>query len=92
MPNRSTRGTSVAAGNGADGKYSDHDDDDDERATGDPPADRRFLLLNLLIVRVGGAVPLAVRRLSCLTVGSLSGLAVRGLASLAALRWRASSY
>ena len=61
-------GTGVAAGNGADGKYGDHDDDDDQRATGDPPADGRLLLLNLLIVRVGGAVPLAVRRLTRLAV------------------------
>ena len=65
---RDACGTGVAAGNGADGKYGDHDDDDDQRATGDPPADRRLLLLNLLIVRVGAAVPLPVRRLTRLAV------------------------
>ena len=97
---RDACGTTVAAGNGTDGKDSDNDDDDDQRGTGDPPANRRLLLLNLLIVRVGAAVALPVRRLtrlavsrlSCLTVCSLSGLTVRGLASLATLRRRTSSY
>ena len=46
LPNRSTTsGARVAAGHGTDGKHRDDNYDDDQRGTGDPPADRRLLLL-----------------------------------------------
>jgi hypothetical protein len=46
LPNRSTTtGARVAAGHGTDGKHRNDNYDDDQRGTGDPPADRRLLVL-----------------------------------------------
>ena len=88
----------VAAGYGANGKHRNDNDDDNQRSTGDPPANRRPLLLQLLIVRVSGGVALTVRRLAvsglatlpvelaALAVGGLPSLAVGDVRTLAGLR------
>ena len=72
---------------GADGKHPNDHYDDNQRSTGDPPADRRLLLFQLLIVRVGGGVALTVRRLAVSGLATLpmelAALAVCGLSSLA---------
>ena len=71
----------------ADGEHGHDDNHDHQCGTGDPPTNRRFLFLQLLIVRVRAAVALAERGLamrglsSCLAVG-LAALTV----ALAALR------
>ena len=58
------------------GEDGDDNDGDQERPTGDPPADRRPLLLNLLIVRVA-AWSAAEGLLTCLAVGTAGLLSVR---------------
>ena len=68
---RPARSASVATGHSTDCKHGNDNYDDDERATRNPPAEGRFLLLLLLIVRVRAVITMAVRR-----------LAVRGLSTL----------
>jgi hypothetical protein len=87
LPSQPATRADTAAGDGADGKHGHDDNHDHQCGTGDPPTNRRFLFLQLLIVRVRAAVALAVRGLpmrglsSCLAVG-LAALTV----ALAALR------
>jgi hypothetical protein len=45
LPDRTARGAGTAASHRANGKHRNDNDDDDERYTGNPPADRRLLLL-----------------------------------------------
>ena len=82
-----TAGADSATCDGTDGKNSNDHNDDDQCGTGYPPADGRFLVLKLLIVRVRAAYARVIRRLtvhsrSALTV-LLAALAVRRLSGLA---------
>jgi hypothetical protein len=45
LPDRTARRAGAAASHRANGKHCNDNDDDDERYTGNPPADRRLLLL-----------------------------------------------
>ena len=81
LPSQPATRADTAAGDGADGEHGHDDNHDHQCGTGDPPTNRRFLFLQLLIVRVRAAVALAERGLSsCLAVG-LAALTV-GLPAL----------
>jgi len=78
----------LAPGNGPNRQDSDDHNDDDQDPGTDPPADRRLLLLQFLVVRVRAANAGIVRRLAVHGLSRLATLAigaVRRLSGLAVL-------
>jgi hypothetical protein len=92
LPTGHAGGAYLTAGNGANGKHSDDHNDDNQHPAGNPPADWRLLVLEILIVRVRAAVAGIVRRLAVHRLTGLgpvtvllTTLAVRGLSGLPVL-------